>query len=233
MKRVREPKPKDFKPVAGFPDGHRFFGLPRCQAWNRNAGRQCMRPQLPGVEVCRYHGGLSLGGVASPRFKHGKYSKYAPENTLEKYHIMLADPEILNLSNEIALIDARIAEILEGLNTNVNSVTIVELEGTYNAMVAAVQAQDGARAQLLTVQLGDMIKQASLSYGNWNQLITLFDQRRKLVEAEQKRRVSMEQMVTAEQVMVLVERLKDRILDRVSNRKEVVLLMADLRELVL
>jgi len=47
-----------------------------CGARTRN-GESCKRrPNHKGR--CHLHGGKSLGGIAHPNFKHGRYSKYVP-----------------------------------------------------------------------------------------------------------------------------------------------------------
>ena len=48
---------------------------PTCGAKTR-AGTPCRRRPCPGRTRCRLHGGLSLSGTASPRFKHGGYSSH-------------------------------------------------------------------------------------------------------------------------------------------------------------
>jgi hypothetical protein len=44
-----------------------------CGAKTR-AGGKCRAPAMPNGR-CRMHGGCSLAGAASPRFKHGLYTK--------------------------------------------------------------------------------------------------------------------------------------------------------------
>jgi hypothetical protein len=46
-----------------------------CGAKTR-AGTACKRSARQPQGRCRLHGGLSLGGVAHPNFKHGRRSKY-------------------------------------------------------------------------------------------------------------------------------------------------------------
>lgn len=64
---------------------------------------------------CRYHGGLTPVGPASPHFKHGRHSVLLREikGMGEHYERALADPNLLALDAEIALTDARISAVLE------------------------------------------------------------------------------------------------------------------------
>ena len=48
-----------------------------CGAKKRGKAETCRAPAMPNGR-CRIHGGLSLGGIAHPNFKHGRRSKYFP-----------------------------------------------------------------------------------------------------------------------------------------------------------
>jgi hypothetical protein len=60
----------------------------------------------------------------------------------------------------------------------------------------------------------------------------LLEQRRRLVESEHKRLIAMEQMITAEQAMLLVTRLVGIVNDRISDNGIRAAIAADLRALV-
>ena len=73
-------------------------------------GEQCKNTCISGRPRCKYHGGLAGRPVVS-----GKYSKYnpVPKGLRDKYDRATEDPEILNLTNKIALLDAQIWQIAE------------------------------------------------------------------------------------------------------------------------
>jgi hypothetical protein len=48
-----------------------------CGAKKQRKDETCRAPAMPNGR-CRIHGGLSLGGIAHPNFKHGRRSKYFP-----------------------------------------------------------------------------------------------------------------------------------------------------------
>lgn len=84
-----------------------------CGAKTR-AGGLCKRAPMANGR-CRLHGGLTPSGVAAPSFRHGRYSKYLPGGLLERYRTALGDQELLGLRDEIALVDARLQELVEAL----------------------------------------------------------------------------------------------------------------------
>ena len=66
---------------------------------------------------CRIHGGKSLKGIASPRFKTGKYSKYLPEKVRTRYLATIVDKDLISLRDEIALNDVYLIELLESMKS--------------------------------------------------------------------------------------------------------------------
>jgi len=69
---------------------------------------------MHGKAVCYMHGGNSPAGIASPSFKHGRYSKVLPVRLAERYAEAKADPELTNLEDEIAVTVVRLCELFAG-----------------------------------------------------------------------------------------------------------------------
>lgn len=86
----------------------------KCGAKTR-AGGSCANAPLSGSRRCKFHGGKALWGPANPSWKHGRHSQLV--RTLKPlgahYARALVDPDLLRLDDEIALTDARLAELLE------------------------------------------------------------------------------------------------------------------------
>jgi len=86
----------------------------RCNAKAKATGKRCKLPAVKDGEKCRYHGGLSLRGTASPTFKHGLYSKYAKKElaeTLEEFRSL--KEKITDLMEVLALQHTLLAEALK------------------------------------------------------------------------------------------------------------------------
>src|SRR5829696_4418902 len=82
-----------------------------CGARKRN-GQRCQGPPMANGR-CRLHGGATPVGVAAARFRHGRYSKVLPAELGVQYATARADPELLALHDEIALVDTRTATLLD------------------------------------------------------------------------------------------------------------------------
>jgi hypothetical protein len=110
----RNPKeaPKPHEGNGAAPGGRQL-----CGAKTRGGGT-CRKPPLAGRTRCRLHGGATPVGIGSPHWKHGKrsrYLKHLPQVMEAGQKAALGDPELLSLKDELALLSARIAELLSSL----------------------------------------------------------------------------------------------------------------------
>lgn len=91
----------------------------RCNAQLRGKPGQFCRKWCLANGRCRLHGGKSLGGIASPLFKHGKRSKYVghlPKTLSSYFNEAMDDKDLTELREELALQSAMIAEAAEKMN---------------------------------------------------------------------------------------------------------------------
>lgn len=80
--------------------------------------RYCRRFPMKGKKRCRRCGGASLSGVKHPNFKHGRRSMYAPQRHLQRLEEFLNDERLHSLDEEIAVLKARVAEIIGDLDAH-------------------------------------------------------------------------------------------------------------------
>ena len=161
----------------------------QCTAKSKRTGKRCKLAPAKGKAVCRFHGGKSLSGKDSPLMKHGRYSKNLPDKLAQKYLEAQADPALLDMRSDIALVDTRLAE----------------MTGTITEDNAA---------------------------DHWKEILTLLEQRRKLVESERKRLVEMHQVITAERAMVLMSAILGIIRENVNDRETLTRISEGIRRIV-
>src|SRR5262245_1063149 len=67
----------------------------RCGRRLRNSEppRFCTQYPLKGRDACKYCGGKTPAGVASPHYKDGTFSRYMPRNLRKKYREAIEDPD--------------------------------------------------------------------------------------------------------------------------------------------
>lgn len=162
---------------------------------------------MNGKRVCTVHGGLTPSGVASANWKHGRYSKAIPTRLMERYQASESDPELLNLRSDIALVDARISELLGSVDVGESGRLWRDLGKLRKDFLVAQREKDqDAMASVLT-ELLNTVGRGAQDWERWQEIADFLERRRRLVESEQKRLVAMQQMVTAEQAMTLVTTL--------------------------
>jgi hypothetical protein len=65
---------------------------------------------------CRLHGGKTPGGIASPHWKHGRFSRYVPNGLRRDYERAGADPDLLSIEDLVAAQRARLCEIFRSMS---------------------------------------------------------------------------------------------------------------------
>lgn len=187
---------------------------------------------MMGRRLCVVHGGKNPRGLAAPGYVHGRYSKDLPTRLAARYQASQSDPDLLNLSAELSLLDARLHDVLGRVDTGESGQVWRDLRTTYKEMQAAHARRDlGALSEALST-IGALIQTGASDYAAWADVRSLIDQRRKLVQTETRRRTDMQQMVTAEQAMVLVSRITGIIREHVHERGALAAIVADLSRLV-
>lgn len=215
----RIPKPEDFKPVKDFPKDHKFYGKPRCQAWNGNQGRQCMALAMVrySKDKCRVHGGKSPAGMDSPSFKTGKHSKYLAIRHLGAYEEFRNNPEKLNQQDEIALVDTRIADLMGRIDSAEAGIWWKRARKAYDDLMVQMRKGNNEAVAACLNDLNRFIGAGSQDYAVWDEIIRLVDQRRRLVESERRRLVEMQQMITSQEAWVLISALMESVNENVSD----------------
>lgn len=180
---------------------------------------------------CRMHGGKQVRGLAHHSTTTGRYSKHLPTRMLANFEASQSDPNLLALNHDIALIDARLSDVLGRVDTGESGHIWSELKATYKALQDANRTGDMVTARELLTDLGSLITRGHLDYAAWNDVRTLIEQRRKLVDSEGKRREKMQQMMTSEQAMLLMARLYDVVTRHVSDRATLAAIGTELQAL--
>jgi hypothetical protein len=201
-----------------------------CGAKTRS-GAPCKQHPMPNGR-CRMHGGKSLGGLASPTFKHGRYSKYMPTRLAERYMQGLKDTELLSLRHELALLDIHIGDQIRHIDTGESTSMFYRLKQAYVDFAKATASNDTPSAQLALAQLGDIITQGIAEVEVWKDIYTAVEQRRKLAESERRRMVEMQQIITTEEAMSLMAAVVQVIREYVTDRTTLVSISNRLKELL-
>jgi hypothetical protein len=200
----------------------------QCNAKTRT-GEQCKGRAVTGSSKCRMHGGASLVGIAHPNFKTGRYSKHLPTRLAARYGEALADPQLLELRDEIALVGTRQSELLSHLDSGMALQRWKDAQAAYSEAREAITRRDSAGLQIALLALGEALDAGAGDYAVWQEITEMTEARRKLVESEHKRLVAMQQMITSEQAMTLLAVITDTIKRHVHDPAALAAISAEFR----
>lgn len=184
---------------------------------------------MTGQSVCYHHGGRTPTGVASPQFRHGRYSKVLPERLAGRYEQALADPEILALRDEIALLDARKAELLGRVLSGESGEAWQQARRQQQALTQSLNKGDIAAARSAIMELERIIGRGLADYAAWREIQGLLDQRERLVRSERQRMVQGQQMISLQQVMVFVNAISSLVREHVRDPDALAAISAGIR----
>lgn len=198
----------------------------QCTAKAKSTGEQCQRNAMANGK-CWVHGGPTPRGFALPQTIHGRHSKDLPTRLAGRYTASRNDPDLLNLSEEIALTDAFIEDARRGLDHGQSGRLFAELKAVWNELEAARRAKDAEGMQQAIAEIGTLIRHGVASYAARSEAADLIERRRKLVDSEGKRRVAMQDTITSEKAMLLVSSLVAAVNRHVDDRDIRIAIAAD------
>jgi len=190
----------------------------RCKAKSKRTGEQCGAWAVPGREVCHWHGGRSPRGLAHPSTKTGRFSKDLPTRMLASYQAALADPEMLALHEELAVVTAREADLIARVDTGEAGAVWQGMRKALADFRTAQRREDGAGAASALREMERLVDVGAADYRAWAELLTTIEARRRLVDTERRRLEAAQQMITTERAMLLVAALVDAVRRHVDDR---------------
>lgn len=211
-------------------------------------GRYCLKEPVRGKTRCRLHGGASLAGIASPQWKTGMYSKVlaGAGPIADFYRQARANPALLQLAEQIALVDARVFELIARMNQG-ESLTAWDrvkdatdrLETAFLALREAQKTRDVAGMMASLTEIGEAkeaLREASTKgesdLETWTAITQQLYLRKKLVDSESRRRKDAHDMVNKDQVLALMSALAQSVLRHVPDVRQRQAVVDDMRLLM-
>lgn len=167
-----------------------------CGARRKDGGTCQAQPTALGR--CRVHGGATPVGLAHPSTKHGFYSQFLPRGLAQCFEASVDDPDKYKLTNEIALADTRVMDLLMNLKA----------------------AHDEYESQPDNQKFLDQ-KQISKI---WQEIGEFQEHRRKLVESERKRMIESHSVITGERMAFIMEYIIKIVVETVTDKKEIAII---------
>ena len=162
---------------------------PRCQATSKATQKQCMRSAKLPYRVCVMHGvgkGDNIPGPApqpeKPRSRHNPaahaqlarpprgYAAAMPAHMRDAFQRNLVDPEMMNMTQELALVSTRIEKKLSQLD---DSMPLREVHSSYEALIASLEAGDTAAVKKHLNTMGKALKSELGQRESWREIVDL------------------------------------------------------------
>jgi hypothetical protein len=160
-------------------------------------------------------------GIASRRLKDGRFSKYMPKGGLKRaYERAASDRELISLRDDLALIEARQAQLLESLGEAATP-PWEEAAGALREFRAAMEAKSTPRMQAALARLEGLFTAGAaapkVQAKVWREFRALIAQKTRTAAAEVKRLVDMRQMMTKERIAEFVYAMAEAVRRNVTD----------------
>lgn len=142
-----------------------------------------------------------MGGF-SPRLKVARYSKELPPLLAERAERARSDPKLLSLQDEIALLEAREAELMTQVETGESGAAWQAISAAVAAFRRALGAGDMAGMTAAFETIEQVAAGGAGAQAIWQEIAAVQDLRRKLSSTEIKTLQALHQMVTVEQLQL-------------------------------
>jgi hypothetical protein len=175
----------------------------QCAAKSKRTGQQCGAQAITGMRVCYFHGGASARGISSGTFKHGRRSKYMPQQMRARYLQALRDPDLRELDQDLALVETRLTDLIAKVQSNGNTGAMLQVWQKYQALRGALaKGKDGEQSArecfaLLEKSIEEGLEESKV----WQEIVALIEQRRKLLDSAMDHQVKREQMIPVDEAV--------------------------------
>lgn len=197
----------------------------------------------------RLHGGGTPKGAASPNFKHGKFSRVwqnlLPKDVAKDVRRALSDPELLNLEHEAALSDARVAQVARRMKENGGAPSwpslragfdplaksIVEL---FDALPPGFEEIDEKKESVTDAMqsYSDLLARGADNDRAWKEIRTEANHKRKLAQAENRRRADLKLNIAAASAYALIDAFYQIVADHIGNNEKLEAIGRDVAKLL-
>jgi len=165
----------------------------------------------------------------------GRYGAHLPSRLLEGYQRARSDPAPLDGSDELALIDTRLVEIVGRLTSGETVGAWVRLAGLVTELDQVLagweSGDDQDEAAYAAFQIArsivGLVHEAVSDEHAWREIRELIDQRSKLAETERRRRLELDETLTREQTRLFVGAVFEILEQHVTDRTTLAAIAAD------
>lgn len=205
----------------------------RCTAKSKTTGNRCRNDAVSEFTVCRIHGGLSPTGANSPAFKHGNYSKHLPKRLLHVHDAAFADPELLDLTRDVALQETFIRETLDTMKNAPEAATAwSQLKQALDDLQNAIVLADVMAIDRSVKTMRRTIDERNRYHAARREVRAILSEKRQTVESITRTETAKERTFTIVEVATLMAAIVALIQREVRDTREQYALLSGVEKLV-
>ena len=193
------------------------YDIGRCKMIKRN-GERCKNAVRHGWTVCHFHGAGrpgKPGGLTNKQVTTARHTAALPSRLIAKYEQAINDPDYLSMTEELALLDTRMAEMLERLDTTDVKLAWTKVRRAHQILDNDNVGEEGYNNALELLDEALTMKGADDAV--WKEVSSIIEQRRKVAETERRRVVDAQQTMTYERANMLVAFLMSSVQSHVTD----------------
>lgn len=187
---------------------------------------------MHGRDVCYIHGGKTPRGFASVHTKTGWRSVDLPTKLAALYEQTQSNEALMSVRDDIRLLDALIIGKFAKLETGESGKAWELMRDGVDALDDGIAREDWPGCVKALRQMRDVINRNIEHYATEQEITRQLEQRRKLVETDQKLALQGEQALSVERVMLLVGAMLGVIKTHVDNAVILAKIQTDFARLV-
>lgn len=207
-------------------------GPKQCTAMSKRSGKQCRGPAIAGSpnQKCRMHGGNSAHaiGPANKSYRTGRHSKFLPAKMAELYEEALANPSLIEMNDHIALLEARIQDVLAGLDEGEPNPKWSNIREVWDRIQTALLGKDMDTTMSAMEEMNGLLDAGDKFDRTWIEVGGTMEQLRKMTDTEVKRKKDLHQMIPIERVTILMGAVGDAVKRNVTNPDEIAAVYRDI-----
>lgn len=120
-----------------------------CGARTKKHGGKCRAHPVTGSHRCRMHGGTQPKGIASPNWKHGRFSKHLPQQLGEIAHEAATNPDLFNLRELIGAYEARLRHLMGLVGSGASAERFYEIQKTWGEFRQAQEMGSAGKSRMI------------------------------------------------------------------------------------
>jgi hypothetical protein len=152
-----------------------------------------------------------------------------PDQLAERYQAALADPQLMQLRGDVAVLEARLSQLLTRVDSGESGHRWLELGGAWQRFQQASRLGDGDAMASALDDVGQLIAAGQRDHLAWREVGDVLEQRRRIIDSERKRLIDLRQVITVERALTMAGGILGVIRQHVSDAKLLDAIADDIR----